>query len=102
MMPVKATADSAPGRERDLREVLSAYAEVKSRGAPWGVLWVRGPDGIGKSHLLGAACRVLAEGGAPVLQGRGGPEAWSLFAPLVKPLVSLAAEAGTSARDLSD
>ena len=57
-------------RDHEL-SVLQAQIGAAARGES-GLLLIQGPAGIGKSRLVGEACRTAGEAGLHVLSARGG------------------------------
>jgi diguanylate cyclase (GGDEF)-like protein len=81
------------GRDGELRQILDAWAEVgRGRGK---FVVVRGTEGMGKTRLLDEVIRVADREGAPVLAGRGTPDAPLPLAPLRQAVERLLLDAET-------
>ena len=78
------------GREVELSMLEREHEEArKARRAR--VVFLRGPRGVGKSHLLASLRRSLQVRGTPVFDAgktRDGTRPWSLFAPMVPELLA--------------
>jgi transcriptional regulator with GAF, ATPase, and Fis domain/tetratricopeptide (TPR) repeat protein len=92
------------GREREITALSREYDEARTRGQVR-LAFVKGPAGIGKTHLFRALRRSLTDHGGRVFEG-GAPRhdrrAYGLFAPMVTDLLGFAAELGIPQRTLVD
>ncbi|MBK7863011.1 MAG: AAA family ATPase [Archangiaceae bacterium] len=100
----KAEDASASGREAELsmllRELDDAKASQKAR-----FVFVKGPQGVGKSHLFGLLRTAAARKSAPVFEGGSGRDArrtFGLFAPIVQELLSHLGQDGVPAARLAE
>lgn len=91
--------DAAPGndgREVELSLLEREHDEAKkARRAR--VVFLRGPRGVGKSHLLASLRRSLSARGTPVFEAgksREGGRPWAVFAPMVPELLAQLSQAG--------
>ena len=78
----------ASGREAELALLLREHDESKSTARPRFV-FVRGPAGVGKSHLFGQLRAALLKRGVAVFEGASGRDArksFGLFQPMVSEL----------------
>jgi transcriptional regulator with GAF, ATPase, and Fis domain/tetratricopeptide (TPR) repeat protein len=86
----------ASGREAELSLLLREHDESKSSGRPRFV-FLRGPGGVGKSHLFGQLRAALLKRGVGVFEGASGRDArksFGLFQPLVTELGSWLEQSG--------
>jgi len=84
------------GREAELAALVREQDEARAAHRARFV-FVRGPAGVGKSHLLEAFGRALAAKGVPCFEGRSGRDVrrpWGVMAPLVRELLTHALRAG--------
>ena len=71
------------GREAELALLLREHHEAKSSGTARFV-FVRGPRGVGKSHLVAQLAQALSSQGTPVFEGGSGRDArqtWGVLYP---------------------
>ncbi len=84
------------GREGELALLLREHHEAKSTGTARFV-FVRGPRGVGKSHLVAQLAQALASQGTPIFEGGSGRDArqtWGVFAPMLGELLTLVKRSG--------
>src|SRR3990167_4792064 len=73
------------GREAELALLLREHQEARASGSARFV-FVRGPRGVGKSHLLSQLAQTLSAQGTPIFEGGSGRDArqtWGVFAPML-------------------
>ncbi|MFT3706478.1 MAG: sigma 54-interacting transcriptional regulator [Archangium sp.] len=93
---LRPVAEAATGREAELAMLLREHHEAKTTGTARFV-FVRGPRGVGKSHLLSQLAQALASQGVPVFEGGSAREVrqtWGVFAPMVGELLTLVKRSG--------
>ncbi|MFO0596589.1 MAG: sigma 54-interacting transcriptional regulator [Myxococcaceae bacterium] len=76
--------------------LLREHHEARATGTARFV-FVRGPRGVGKSHLVAKLAQALGSQGTPVFEGgsaRDARQTWGLFAPMVGELLTLVKRAG--------
>ncbi len=79
------------GREAELALLAREHQEAKASGTARFV-FVRGPRGVGKTHLLAQLAQSLSSQGTPIFEGGSGREArqtWGVFAPMLGELLTL-------------
>jgi DNA-binding NtrC family response regulator len=89
------------GREGELVALLREWSECRAEGRARFV-FVRGPRGVGKSHLLRSFRDAVTRRGAPVLEGghvRESQRPWALMAPLLQQGLSLLPSLGVPDAD---
>ena len=89
-------AAEVTGREAELALLLREHQEAKASGAARFV-FVRGPRGVGKTHLLSSLAQSLAAQGTPIFEGGSGRDArqtWGVFAPMLGELLTLVKRSG--------
>ncbi|MCC6332560.1 MAG: sigma 54-interacting transcriptional regulator [Myxococcales bacterium] len=84
------------GRETELAVLLREHDEARTaQGARF--VFVRGPAGVGKSHLVEAFARSASAKGVAVFEGRSGRDArrtWGVVGPMVSQLLTHAVRMG--------
>ncbi len=84
------------GREAELTMLLREHHEAKASGSARFV-FIRGPRGVGKTHLVTQLAQALAGQGTPVFEGGSGRDArqtWGVFAPMLGELLTLVKRSG--------
>ena len=84
------------GREAELTMLLREHHEAKASGSARFV-FIRGPRGVGKSHLVAQLAQALGGQGTPVFEGGSGRDArqtWGVFAPMLGELLTLVKRSG--------
>ncbi len=84
------------GREAELGLLLREHHEAKTSGTARFV-FVRGPRGVGKSHLVSQLAQALGAQGTTVFEGGSGRDArqtWGVFAPMLGELLTAARRSG--------
>ncbi|MFZ5441746.1 MAG: tetratricopeptide repeat protein, partial [Myxococcota bacterium] len=90
------TTPETTGREAELAVLLREHHEAKATGTARFV-FVRGPRGVGKSHLVNLLAQNLGGQGVPVFEGGSGRDVrqtWGLFAPMLGELLTLVKRSG--------
>jgi hypothetical protein len=90
------SASAVDGREVEL-SLLEREHDVAKKSRRARVVFLRGPRGVGKSHLLASLRRALQARGTPVFEAgrtRDGSRPWALFSPMVPELLSQLTQAG--------
>jgi transcriptional regulator with GAF, ATPase, and Fis domain/tetratricopeptide (TPR) repeat protein len=100
----RASVDALTGRDAELsmllRELDDAKAAQRAR-----FVFLKGPAGVGKSHLFGLIRASAARRGAQVFEGGSGRDArrtFGLFAPMVQELVQHLGQNGVPAARLAE
>ncbi len=84
------------GREAELLLLTREHQEAKASGSARFV-FVRGPRGVGKTHLLSQLAQMLSAQGTPIFEGGSGRDArqtWGVFAPMLGELLTLVKRSG--------
>jgi transcriptional regulator with GAF, ATPase, and Fis domain len=90
------SSDTSTGREAELAMLLREHHEAKTSGSARFV-FIRGPRGVGKSHLVSQVAQALSSQGAPVFEGGSAREVrqtWGVFSPMVGELLTLVKRSG--------
>ena len=98
LRPVAAEGFAAEGtgREAELALLLREHQEAKASGSARFV-FVRGPRGVGKTHLVSQLAQALSAQGTPIFEGGSGRDArqtWGVFAPMLGELLTLVKRSG--------
>ena len=94
----------ASGREAELSSLLREHDEAKSSARPRFV-FVRGPQGVGKSFLFSLLRRALVERGTAVFEGGSAREVkrtFGLIAPIARALTPYLEQTGVPQPKLSE
>ena len=94
----------ASGREAELSLLLREHDEAKSTARPRFV-FLRGPAGVGKSHLFGQLRAALVKQGVAVFEGASGREArksFGMFHPMINELATSLEQSGVPEPRLSE
>ncbi len=89
---------ASSGREAELQLLVKEHHDAKSAGHARFV-FIRGPRGVGKTHLVTQLARTLSAQGVNVFEGgavRDARATWGLFSPLGSELLTAARRDGTS------
>ena len=90
--------NASPGRDAELALLVKEHHDAKVAGHARFV-FIRGPRGVGKTHLVTQLARALASQGVNVFESGPVREAratWGLFSPLGQELLTAARRDGTS------
>jgi Cdc6-like AAA superfamily ATPase len=77
------SSDTSTGREAELAMLLREHHEAKTSGSARFV-FIRGPRGVGKSHLVSQVAQALSSQGAPVFEGGSAREVRQTWGSLVQ------------------
>ena len=89
---------ASSGREAELQLLVKEHHDAKAAGHARFV-FIRGPRGVGKTHLVTQLARALSAQGVNVFEGgavRDARATWGLFSPLGSELLTAARRDGTS------
>ncbi len=93
---LRPVAAEGTGRETELAMLLREHQEAKASGSARFV-FVRGPRGVGKTHLISQLAQTLSTQGTPIFEGGSGRDSrqtWGVFAPMLGELLTLVKRSG--------